>query len=116
VRGPFGECGGSNHSGSGELNGSNMPWCATDSISLSTSAPGSPGDASQIHFDSRLTFLVSPNGWVPQAIALTLPNTSGQLQTPWTPGGIPITRQDAAIHPGSYVGPLQLTVDPPDPR
>jgi Protein of unknown function (DUF4232) len=140
------------------------PWCTPDALSLSTSAPGSPGDATQIHFDviltntssqscalqgypgvdllgpddpmwgpdyqlpqqagdpqlvtlepgasarSRLTFLPDPNGWVPRTIAVTLPNTSGQLETPWVPGGIPVARQDAASHPGTYIGPLQPAV------
>jgi hypothetical protein len=138
------------------------PWCTTDSLSPSTTAPGSPGDGSQIHFDivltnissqtcavqgypgvdllgpddpmwgpdyqlpqqagdpqlltlapgaaasSRLTFVAAPDGWVPQTIAVTLPNTSGQLQTPWTPGGIPVVRQDAATRPGTYIGPLRM--------
>ncbi|WP_163751202.1 DUF4232 domain-containing protein [Mycolicibacterium helvum] len=138
-----------------------LPWCATDSISLSTSAPGSPGDATQIHFDviltntspqpcalqgypgvdligpddptwgpdyqlpqqagdpqqvtlapgaaaiSRLTFLPDPNGWVPNTIAVTLPNAPGRLETSWVAGGIPVARQDAASHPGTYIGPLQ---------
>lgn len=139
------------------------PWCATDALSLSTTAPGSPGDAQQIHFDvvftnvssqscglqgypgvdllgpddpvwgpdyqlpqqagdqqlltlapgasasGRLTFLPQPDGWVPRTIVVTLPNTSGQLETPWTPGGIPVARQDGATHPGTYIGPLQPT-------
>jgi hypothetical protein len=139
------------------------PWCTTDSLSLSTGAPGSPGDHEQIHFDviltnissqscalqgypgvdllgpddptwgpdyqlpqqardpqlltlapgttasSRLTFLPQPDGWVPQTIVMTLPNTSGQLETPWTPGNIPVLRQDGATRPGTYIGPLQST-------
>lgn len=141
-----------------------LPWCATDSISLSTSAPGSPGSFQQIHFaliltnnssqpcalqgypgvdllgpddpkwgpdyqlpqqagdpqlltlapgasaSSRLTFLPEPpSGWVPHTIAVTVPNTSGRLETPWIPGDIAVSRQDAATHPGTYIGPLQLT-------
>ncbi|SBS75420.1 conserved exported hypothetical protein [uncultured Mycobacterium sp.] len=136
------------------------PSCAPDSLSVSTSAPGSPGDATQIHFDviftntssqpcalqgypgvdligpddpiwgpdyqlpqqagdpqpvtlapgataaSRLTFLPDPNGWVPNTIAVTLPNAPGTLETPWIAGGVPVARQDAASHPGTYVGPL----------
>jgi Protein of unknown function (DUF4232) len=140
------------------------PSCATDSISLSTGAPGSPGSFHQIHFaliltnissqscalqgypgvdlfgpddpmwgpdyrlpqqvgdphlltlapgasaSSRLTFLPDPpSGWVPRTIAVTLPNTPGQLETPWIPGGIAVSRQDGATHPGTYIGPLQLT-------
>nr|WP_205267127.1 DUF4232 domain-containing protein [Mycolicibacterium sphagni] len=138
-----------------------VPWCAPDSIGLSTSAPGSPGDATQIHFDviftnlssqpctlqgypgvdligpddpmwgpdyqlprqagvpqavtlepgaaatSRLTFLPDPDGWVPNTIAVTLPNAPGRLEAPWIAGGVPVARQDAASHPGSYIGPLQ---------
>jgi hypothetical protein len=137
------------------------PWCTTDSIGLGTSAPGSPGDSSQVHFDviftnnssqpcalqgypgvdligpddpmwgpdyqlqqqagdpqlvtlgpgasatSRLTFLADPNGWVPRTIAVALPNSPGRIETPWIAGGVPLARQDAATHPGSYIGPLQ---------
>jgi Protein of unknown function (DUF4232) len=141
-----------------------LPWCATDAMSLSTGAPGSPGSFHQIHFaltltnnssqscalqgypgvdllgpddptwgpdyqlpqqagdpqlltlapgasaSSRLTFLPAPpDGWVPRTIAVTLPNTSGRLETPWIPGGIAVLRQDAATRPGTYIGPLQLT-------
>ena len=139
------------------------PSCAPDSLSVRTSAPGSPGDATQIHFDviltntssqtctlqgypgvdligpddpmwgpdyqlpqqagdpqpvtlapgasaaSRLTFLPDPNGWVPNTIAVTLPNAPGRLETPWIGGGVPVARQDAATHPGTYVGPLLPT-------
>jgi hypothetical protein len=137
------------------------PSCTTDSVSLSTSAPASPGDATQIHFDlvvtntstqscellgypgvdligpddpmwgpdyqlpqqagdpapvtlppgasatSRLTFLADPDGWVPTTIAVTLPNSAGQMQTPWIAGGVPLARQDGASHPGSYIGPFR---------
>lgn len=137
------------------------PACGTDSLSVRTSAPGSPGDTTQIHFDviltnsssqtctlqgypgvdligpddpmwgpdyqlpqqagdpqpvtlapgasvaSRLTFLPDPNGWVPHTIAVTLPNAPGRLETPWIAGGVPVARQDAATHPGTYIGPLQ---------
>ena len=138
-----------------------LPACAADSLSLSTSAPGSPGDATQIHFDlivtntspqpcelqgypvvdligpddpmwgpdyqlpqqagdpqpvvlapgaagaSRLTFLAEPDGWVPNTIAVSLPNAPGRLEVPWIAGGVPVARQDAASHPGTYIGPLQ---------
>jgi hypothetical protein len=138
-----------------------LPSCTTDSVSLSTSAPASPGDSTQIHFDlivtntstqscellgypgvdligpddptwgpdyqlpqqagdpgpvtlapgasatSRLTFLADSDGWVPTAIAVTLPNSPGLMQTPWIAGGVPLARQDGASHPGSYIGPFQ---------
>jgi hypothetical protein len=139
------------------------PWCAADSLSLSTGPYGSPGDSAQMHFDviltnissgsctlqgypgvdlvgpddpvfgptyslprasgdpqpvtlapaasasSRLTFLPTADGWVPQTIVVTAPDATTQLQTPWIPGGISVARQDAATHPGTYIGPLQLT-------
>jgi len=138
-----------------------VPECATDSIGLSTSAPGSPGDGTQIHFDmiftntsaqscvvqgypgvdligpddpmwgpdyqlpeqagdpqpvtlapgasatSRLTFLADTSGWVPRTIAVTLPTAPGRIETPWIAGGVPVARQDAASHPGTYIGPFQ---------
>jgi hypothetical protein len=137
------------------------PWCAADSLSLSTGPYGAPGDSAQIHFAviltnispepctlqgypgvdlvgpdepvfgptyslprqsgdpqpitlapgaaarSRLTFLPAPDGWVPQTIVVTPPDATTQLQTPWIPGGISVARQDAATHPGTYIGPLQ---------
>nr|WP_183518521.1 DUF4232 domain-containing protein [Mycolicibacterium sp. BK634] len=138
-----------------------LPSCATDTLSLSTSAPASPGDQSQIHFDvivtnisaqscelmgypgvdligpddpmwgpdyqlpqqagdpqpvalapgasatSRLTFLADAEGWVPNTIAVTLPNGPGRMETPWIAGGVPLARQDGATHPGTYIGPFQ---------
>lgn len=70
------------------------PSCAAESLSPSTSAP-------------ETCVLQGYPGWVPQTIAITLPNASGRLETPWTPGGIPVARQDAATHPGTYIGALQ---------
>ncbi len=49
---------------------------------------------------SRLTFLAEPNGWVPNTIAVSLPNSPGRLEAPWIAGGVPVARQDAASHPG----------------
>jgi hypothetical protein len=57
---------------------------------------------------SRLTFLPTPNGWVPSTIVVTPPDATTQLQTPWIPGGIAVLRQDGATHPGTYIGPLEL--------
>jgi hypothetical protein len=59
---------------------------------------------------SVLTFLPGPpNGWVPRTIVVTLPDTSAHLETSWIPGGVSVLRQDAATHPGTYIGPLQST-------
>ncbi|MEZ0359392.1 DUF4232 domain-containing protein [Mycobacterium sp. SA01] len=142
-----------------------MPACTPDVLRLSTGAPASPGDTTQIHFDlivtnvspqpcevqgypgvdligpddprwgpdyqvpqqadaavpitlppgaaaaSRLTFLADPNGWVPDTIAVTLPNAPGRMDVPWIPGRVPVARQDAASHPGTYIGPLQPVAD-----
>lgn len=57
---------------------------------------------------SRLTFLPTPDGWVPRTIVVTPPDATTQLETPWIPGGIAVLRQDGATHPGTYIGPLQL--------
>jgi hypothetical protein len=57
---------------------------------------------------SRLTFLPTPNGWVPRTIVVTPPDGTTQLETPWIPGGIAVLRQDGATHPGTYIGPLEL--------
>ncbi|AKK30631.1 hypothetical protein AB431_17520 [Mycobacterium sp. EPa45] len=142
-----------------------LPACGLDSLGLTTSAPASPGDATQIHFDviftntsaqpcelqgypgvdligpddpvwgpdyqlpqqagdpqlvtlapgaaasSRLTFLADPSGWVPDTIAVTLPGGPGRMETPWIAGRVPLARQDAASHPGTYIGPLQPMVN-----
>ncbi|WP_233209212.1 DUF4232 domain-containing protein [Mycobacterium sp. ENV421] len=142
-----------------------VPACTPDSLGLSTGAPASPGDATQIHFDvivtntspqpcevlgypgvdligpddprwgpdyqvpqqadaavpitlppgaaaaSRLTFLADPNGWVPDTIAVTMPNSPGRMEVPWIAGRVPVARQDAASHPGTYIGPLQPMTD-----
>ena len=37
---------------------------------------------------SRLTFLPTPDGWVPSTIVVTPPDAATQLQTPWIPGGM----------------------------
>jgi Protein of unknown function (DUF4232) len=60
---------------------------------------------------SRLTFLPTPNGWVPRTIVVTPPDTTAQLETPWIPGGIAVLRQDGATHPGTYIGPLVASSD-----
>ncbi len=57
---------------------------------------------------SRLTFLPTPDGWVPRTIVVTPPDATAQLKTPWIPGGIAVLRQDGATHPGTYIGPLEL--------
>ncbi len=143
-----------------------LPSCTPDSLGVSTNAPASPGDATQIHFDviftnispqpcevqgypdvdligpddpmwgpdyqlpqqadtavpitlppgasagSRLTFLADPpNGWVPDTIAVTLPNSPGRMEVPWIAGRVPVARQDAASHPGTYIGPLRFMTD-----
>jgi hypothetical protein len=57
---------------------------------------------------SRLTFLPTPDGWVPRTIVVTPPDATAHLETPWIPGGIAVLRQDGATHPGTYIGPLEL--------
>ena len=56
---------------------------------------------------SRLTFLPTPDGWVPTSIVVTPPDATTQLEVPWIPGGIAVLRQDGASHPGTYIGPLR---------
>ncbi len=56
---------------------------------------------------SLLTYLSDgPEGWVPVTLVVTPPDTTTQLQAPW-PAGVSVQRQDAATHPGTYIGPLQ---------
>jgi hypothetical protein len=79
----------------------NLPRQSGDPQPL-TLAPG-------MSASSRLTFLPTPNGWVPATIVVTPPDSTTQLQAPWIPGGIAVLRQDGATHPGTYIGPLGLT-------
>lgn len=61
---------------------------------------------------SVLTYMPEgPGGWVPSTIVVTLPEPDSSifLSTPWIPGGVSLLRQDAATHPGNYIGPLKLT-------
>jgi hypothetical protein len=55
---------------------------------------------------SYLTFLSEPggSGWDITSIVVTPPNTSDSQVFDW-PGG-PVLRQDAATHPGTYIGPV----------
>lgn len=56
---------------------------------------------------SRLTFLPTPDGWIPISIVVTPPDATTQLEVPWIPGGVAVLRQDGASHPGTYIGPLR---------
>ena len=56
---------------------------------------------------SELTYLADgPEGWTPATIVVTPPDTTTQLQVPWPQAGS-VQRQDAATHPGTYIGPLR---------
>jgi hypothetical protein len=62
---------------------------------------------------SLLAFLpkIGPDGsepaWPPTTIAVTPPDSTTQLQTPWIPGGFTVLRQGDGTHPGGHIGPLQ---------
>lgn len=138
------------------------PWCASDSLSLTTSTFPPPDPASQSYIAlvltneseqpcalqgypdvqligaedpmfgpiyvvprqagdpqpltlapadsarSILTYLPGPpDGWIPDTIVVRPPHTSTRLETPWIIPGTSVVRQDAATHPGTYIGPLQ---------
>ncbi len=77
--------------------------------------PQQPGDLQPLtiepaqYVSSRLTFLPGPpDGWVPDTIVVTLPGTTESVQMPWLPG-VSVLRQDAATHPGTFIGPLEHT-------
>jgi hypothetical protein len=56
---------------------------------------------------STLTYLPGPpNGWVPTTIVVTPPDSTTQLRTQWPDDGGSVLRQDAATHPGTFIGPL----------
>lgn len=80
--------------------------------------PQAPGDAQPLtisagYYVSRLlTFLPGPTdgtGWVPNSIVVTLPDMPKPLVTPWIPGDVSVLRQDAATHPGTYIGAFEHT-------
>jgi hypothetical protein len=58
---------------------------------------------------SRLTVLPAPDGWIPASIVVTPPDATTHLEVPWIPGGVAVSRQDGASHPGTYIGPLRPT-------
>ncbi|MBF6176364.1 DUF4232 domain-containing protein [Nocardia blacklockiae] len=62
-----------------------------------------PGAAAR----SELTYLAGgPDGWVPATLVVTPPDTTTPMRAPW-PAGLSVQRQDAATHPGTFVGPLR---------
>jgi len=74
---------------------------------LATLVPGGSSNARSAF--SKLTYLrVKGGGWKPATITFTLPGDSRSYTAPWpdwdTDG---VQRQDAATHPGTYVGPIQ---------
>jgi hypothetical protein len=79
------------------------------------SLPRQAGDPQPFRLDpwadaiSYLTFLPGPpDGWVPSTVVVTPPDATTQLKSPWNVAGVSVLRQDAATHPGTYIGPLQL--------
>jgi hypothetical protein len=72
---------------------------ASAAVSAVTVAPGSSAHA-VLHF-------LTPQGgtrWIPARISVTPPGATRQLASAWP--GIAVLRQDAATHPGTYVGPV----------
>lgn len=65
---------------------------ATATLTYLTDTPGSVGSQGS-------------KGWIPTQIITTPPGDTHQLLTPWTLGDT-VVRQDAATHPGTFVGPL----------
>ena len=83
-------------------------WGPVYSLPRQDGEPSSLTLAPGASASSRLTFLPTPDGWVPTSIVVTPPDSTTQLEVPWIPGGIAVLRQDGASHPGTYIGPLQL--------
>jgi hypothetical protein len=52
----------------------------------------------------------SEPAWAPTTIAVTPPDSTTQLQTPWIPGGFTLLRQGDGTQPGANIGPLQPDV------
>lgn len=48
--------------------------------------------------------------WLPTSIVVTPPDATTQLEVPWISPYFAVLRQDAATHPGTYVGPLEPSV------
>jgi hypothetical protein len=60
---------------------------------------------------SVITYLSGASGtgdvtWYPTSLVTTPPGESTQLTVAW-PSSISVLRQDAATHPGTYLGPIQ---------
>lgn len=110
-----------------------LPSCTTDSVILNTSAPASPGDATQIHFGVIVTStstqscellgcpdvdLIGPDDpmWGPD---YQLPQQAGDPQpVALGPGGLAASRLTFladptgwATHPGAYIGPFQAAAE-----
>jgi len=64
---------------------------ATATVTYLTDTPGSVGSSGS-------------TGWMPTQLVTTPPGDTHQITVPWT--GHSVLRQDAATHPGSFVGPL----------
>ncbi|GAA5056560.1 hypothetical protein GCM10023318_34120 [Nocardia callitridis] len=55
-----------------------------------------------------LTYLAGgTDGWIPNTIVLTPPDTTTQLVIDWPDGAGSVERQDGATHPGTFIGPLR---------
>jgi len=69
---------------------------ASATVTTATIASGSTAHA-------VLHFLTPQEGtrWIPTRISVTPPDTTHQLASAWP--GIPVLRQDAATHPGTYI-------------
>jgi hypothetical protein len=72
---------------------------ASAAVPTVTLAPGSTAHA-------VLHFLTPQEGtrWIPSRISVTPPDTTRQLESAWP--RIAVLRQDAATHPGTYIGPM----------
>jgi hypothetical protein len=84
-----------------DLNGGSTKWSLTRTNAHYSSIALHPGD----NTDFQITFQPEPKGkWTPRTVTVTPPNetTSVTLAWPWGP----VTLQDGATHPATYVGPI----------
>jgi Protein of unknown function (DUF4232) len=90
-----------------QLNGiDGTSWELTRTNAPTNSVVLRPGE----HADANLTYLTaeSTDGWEVSSLTVTPPDTTDAQSLPWAPG-VPVLKQDAATHPGTYIGPATVS-------
>ncbi|PRY17715.1 DUF4232 domain-containing protein [Pseudosporangium ferrugineum] len=61
---------------------------------------------------AKLTFLTvsGSDGWTPKMVEVTAPGAAKPTSVAWPDDSVSVLRQDAATHPGTYIGPISPVV------